>query len=291
VSNATAGSSAITRRSGTIAIVATIVVLAILGAVGLWRGLTAPLTVVGTPWALLTAGIWAGYGALLLLLFVRPARRAHLLVLGTVLALVWGGLAATEIAARANGAMEQIVANVSATFDSDWSNVFVAPFIEETLKMLGILLLAFLPAARRSGATAGLVFGALVGAGFQVVENEVFTLQELFKAGGPSGAVLLETFFIRGIVGVFSHIVFSGAIGAAIGWTLTAPRSDRLRRIAMTVGVFILMLGLHSWSNWTALEGQGIMYILTMTVGLVVLIFTMRFARSHSPTTDDTPEA
>lgn len=291
MSNSTTGSSPITRRSGTIAIVATIVVLGVLGANALWDGLTVSLAVVGTPWAVMTSAIWVVYGVLLLLLFVRPARRTQLLTIGAVLALVWGGFAATGIAARANEAVETIVANSLTSLDSTWFTVSFPPIIEETLKMLGILLVAFLPGARRSGATAGLVFGVLVGAGFQVVENEVYTLQQMFDAGGPSGSVLLEMFFLRGFVGVFSHIVFSGAIGAAIGWTLTAPRSDRLRRIALTVGVFILMVGLHSWSNWTALEGKGILHIVTIGVSLGVLIVTMRFARSHSPTTDDASNA
>jgi RsiW-degrading membrane proteinase PrsW (M82 family) len=78
--------------------------------------------------------------------------------------------------------MVEIAVHASAELDSTWTNVFLAPIVEETLKTLGIILLAFLPAARRFGPAAGLIVGALVGVSFQVVENEVFTLQEMFEA-------------------------------------------------------------------------------------------------------------
>jgi hypothetical protein len=86
--------------------------------------------------------------------------------------------------------------------------------------------------------------------------------------------------FIRGVVGVFSHLVYSAAIGAAIGWLLAGPTTDRWRRLAVTVGVFVLMIVLHSWSNWTAHQGEGVLYVVSMGLGLVVLIVTARFALS-----------
>jgi RsiW-degrading membrane proteinase PrsW (M82 family) len=277
--------------SGAVAIVVTVAGLSILGAVGLWEGVSTPLSIVGIPWSAISTAVWLVYGGLLLAFFRKPARRAELRRLSVVLALAWGGLAVTNIAARANGAASQIAVNVSPTLDSTWSNVFVAPVIEETLKMLGIILLVLLPAARRIGSTAGMVVGALIGASFQVIENEVFTLQEILKTPETPGTVLVEMLLVRGLVGVFSHVVYSGAIGAAIGWFLTGPTSGRARRLLATIGVFILMVVLHSWSNWTAHEGQGIMYVLTMGVGLLVLILTLRFARSHSPATAAIPEA
>jgi RsiW-degrading membrane proteinase PrsW (M82 family) len=274
----------VTVRSGAIAIVVTIVALSVLGAVGLWNDVSLTLNVVGIQWAVISAAIWLGYGALLLLLFIRPARRAQVLGLGVLLALAWGGLAATDIAGRANSALEQIAGNLSTDLDSTWTNVFVAPAVEETLKTLGIILLAFLPAARRFGPAAGLVIGALVGASFQVVENEVFTLQGMFHAPDAPLGALFEALFIRGLVGVFSHLVWSGAIGAAIGWLLAGPATGRWRRLVVTAGVFVLMVVLHSWANWTSHEEEGFLHLVTMGVSLVVLIVTYRFALSPNRT-------
>jgi RsiW-degrading membrane proteinase PrsW (M82 family) len=282
MTTAVASPSRVSMRSGAVAIVATIVVLSILGAVGLWNDLALPLGTVEIQWAAISAAIWLAYGALLLVLFVRPARRAHVLGVGALLALAWGGLAAVDIAARANSALVETAVHASAELDSTWTNVFIAPIVEETLKTLGIILLAFLPAARRFGPGAGLVIGALVGVSFQVMENEVFTLQEMFKEPDAAMAVMVEMLFIRGVVGVFSHLVYSGAIGAAIGWQLAGPSTGRWRRLVVTAGVFVLMVVLHSWSNWTAHEGEAILYVVTMGVGLAVLIVTARFALSPS---------
>jgi RsiW-degrading membrane proteinase PrsW (M82 family) len=100
------------------------------------------VSVVGPLWSAISAVVWLAYGALLLVFFIRPARRAQVLGVGVLLALVWGGLAGLNIAAQANGAMETIASNVSADLDETWTLVFVSPAIEETVKTLGIVLLA-----------------------------------------------------------------------------------------------------------------------------------------------------
>jgi RsiW-degrading membrane proteinase PrsW (M82 family) len=291
VSGADITRAGIMAQSGRIAIAATIVVLSVLGAVGLWDGMSLDMSVVGPLWSAISAVVWLAYGALLLVFFVRPARRAQVLGTGVLLALTWGGLAALNIAAEANGAAEAIASNVSADLDETWTLVFVSPAIEETMKTLGIVLLAFLPAARRFGPAAGLVVGALVGVSFQVVENELFTVHNMFNAPDDPGLVLLEMLFIRGLVGVFSHVAYSGAIGAAIGWLLVGPASDRRRRLSVTAGVFVLMVVLHSWSNWAAHEQEVILYLLTMGIGLAVLIVTARFALSPPRMTAAPPGA
>jgi RsiW-degrading membrane proteinase PrsW (M82 family) len=291
VTGADTASTGILARSGALAIVVTIVALSVLGAIGLWDGMSFDVGVVGPTWSAIAAAVWLAYGALLLVFFIRPARRAQVLGVGVLLALAWGGLAALDIAAQANGAAETIASNASADLDETWTLVFVSPAIEETVKTLGIVLLAFLPAARRFGPAAGLVFGALVGVSFQVVENELFTVHQMFEAPDEPGLVLLEMLFIRGLVGVFSHIAYSGAIGAAIGWLLVGPASDRPRRLGVAAGVFVLMVVLHSWSNWASHEQEVIMYLLTMGVGFAVLIVTARFALSRKHEAPDTPVA
>jgi RsiW-degrading membrane proteinase PrsW (M82 family) len=291
VNGATTTRSGLVAWSGAVAIVVTIVALSVLGAIGLWDGMSLDMSVAGPLWSAISAAVWLVYGALLLVFFVRPARRAQVLGMGVLLALAWGGLAATDIAAQANGAAETIASNVSDGLDETWTNVFLAPAIEETVKTLGIVLLAFLPAARRFGPAAGLVVGALIGVSFQVVENELFTVHQMFEAPDEPGLVLLEMLFIRGLVGVFSHIAYSGAIGAAIGWLLVGPASDRPRRLGVAAGVFVLMVVLHSWSNWASHEQEVIMYLLTMGVGFAVLIVTARFALSPSRMGPEPPVA
>jgi len=270
------------RGSGVIAILATLVALSVLGAIGLTNDLRVPLGVVAPMWTVITFAVWAAYAVLLLVFIIRPARRSQVLLAGGLLALAWGGLAATDIAGRANSAVVSIISSTAPDADGTWGNVFVNPAIEETVKTLGIMLLLLLPAARRMGPVAGLVLGALVGVSFQVVEDVIFTIQGMFNGQMEPILVLLENLFTRGLVGLFSHLVYSGVIGAAIGWALTSSAS-RPRRFAIAALAFVLMVVLHSWSNWTSHMGEGGLYLVSMALGLLALGVTAWLARRADP--------
>jgi protease PrsW len=265
--------------SGSIAIVVAIVAAGVLGMVGLVQDLRLPTTLVGPAWVAISVGFWVVYGLLLLLLVRRPSRRAELTRPGVALALVWGGLAATDVAARANTAVFTMAANSSPGADGTWTTWAIAPAFEETIKTVGIIMLALLPAARRFGPAAGLAIGALVGVSFQVVENWVFTIQAMEQAlesGGTPLTALLSMAFIRGVVGFFSHVVYSSVIGAAIGWAVVSGPGHLARRVGAVVLAWLLMVGLHSWSNWTTTADAALLYLATMAVGLAVFIVAYR---------------
>jgi RsiW-degrading membrane proteinase PrsW (M82 family) len=267
------------RRPGAGVIVITILAGGVLGALGLITDQRIPLAIDGGTWVAISLAFWAAYGLVLLLLVRKPIRRANLFGIGAALALVWGGLAATDIAARANTAVYTIAQNTSPDAEGAWTTWLLAPSFEETIKTVGILLLALLPAAARFGPAAGLAIGALVGVSFQVVENWVFTIQAMEKAietGGTPLQALVGMAFIRGVVGFFSHLVYSGVIGAAIGWVLLAPAGGRLRRLPVAFAAFAAMVGLHMFSNWTTTADAGLLYLGTMAVGLVVFVLVYR---------------
>ncbi len=272
------------RAPGSVAIAVTIAVAGALGAVGLVRDLSLPAAAAGGFWVAVTLLAWGLYGAVLALLVRGPLRQARVVASAVVLALVWGGLAALDIAARANTAVSTMAVNASGSGEASWTVWLVAPAVEETVKTLGIVLLALLPAARRFGPVAGLAVGALVGVSFQVVENVVYTLQAMLQGSSPAGA-LLTAMVVRGVVGVFSHVVFSGVIGAAIGWAVAAGPGRAARRVLGVAAVWLSMVALHMWSNWTTTVQAGLLYVVTMGVGLVVLVLVyrrvMRPVRAH----------
>jgi protease PrsW len=285
--SAPAGRARLAWGSGTVAIVVTILATGALGAIGLVVGQRVSLTITGGVWVAISLAFWAVYGLVLLLLVRKPARRAELLRLGTVLALVWGGLAATAVAVRANTAVFTIAANSSPGASGAWTTWAFAPAFEETIKTAGIILLALLPAAKRFGPTAGLAVGALVGVSFQVVENWVFTIQAIQHAlvtGGTPMSALLSMAFIRGIVGFFSHFVYSGVIGAAIGWAVVTGPGNLARRVGAVALAWLSMVGLHMWSNWTTTAGAAGLYVVTMTLGLVAFIAVYRAVARWRPT-------
>lgn len=267
------------RAPGSVAIIATIIVAGILGTIGLIKDERVSLAIVGGVWVAISLAFWTVYGLLLLLLVRKPLRRAELFRLGTALALIWGGLAAADIAGRANTAVFTMAANSSPDAAGAWTTWLIAPAFEETIKTVGIVLLALLPAAARFGPAAGLACGALVGVSFQVVENWIFTIQsmeQMLENGGTPMQALLGMAFIRGVVGFFSHLVYSGVIGAAIGWAMVTGPDHLARRIGVVLIAWLSMVGLHMFSNWTTTANAGLLYLLTMALGLVAFILVYR---------------
>lgn len=111
------------------------------------------------------------------------------------------------------------------------SAVAVAPFVEETMKGLGVLL-----AVRRrelEGAMDGIVIAGWVALGFAVVEDMIF-----FGLGAEEGE-LLQSFLLRGLITPFAHPMVTFWTGLALGiavyrrrplaWALWGTRS-RWRR-------------------------------------------------------------
>jgi protease PrsW len=283
VTHAHAAQPTSSRTAGAVGIVLTITMISVAAAVSMWQDdLSLPLQVAGVVWVSISLAFWAVYGLVLLLILRRPMGRARLLPAAAVLALAWG-VACADIVGRANGAVTTIAINTSATADGSWTMYAFAPVMEETLKTLGIVLLALLPAARRFGPAAGLAVGALVGVSFQVVENVVYTLLGMLDAPDQPGAVLLQVAFLRGVLGVFSHVVYSGVIGAAVGALVVSRAGAQARAWWLVVAAFAAMVGLHMLGNWAAHEQRALLYVASMGLGLVALVGVVRRVRRVDP--------
>ncbi|MGO2036074.1 MAG: PrsW family glutamic-type intramembrane protease [Brevibacterium sp.] len=91
--------------------------------------------------------------------------------------------------------------------------VIQAPIVEESTKT--VLLVAIVLAARRhfEGPLDGLVYGALIGAGFAFTENVLY----LGGAWQSSEGELWQTFVLRCLCSPFLHTLFSTCAGVTIG--------------------------------------------------------------------------
>ena len=90
-----------------------------------------------------------------------------------LLGFVWGGLAAPWVLAlTGNGAVLSIYAKLfGVDFASSWGPPLTAPFVEESSKYIGLILLFLLARNHVRSAYDGLLLGAFTGLGFQVFEN------------------------------------------------------------------------------------------------------------------------
>jgi hypothetical protein len=84
-------------------------------------------------------------------------------------------------------------------------------------------------------------------------------------------------------VGFFSHIVYSGVIGAAVGWAAVTGPGNRGRRVGAVVLAWLLMVGLHAFGNWTTTAGTAGLDIAAMAIELVAFIVVCRTVARWTP--------
>ncbi|GAA1670368.1 PrsW family intramembrane metalloprotease [Microbacterium lacus] len=183
-----------------------------------------------------------------------------------ILAVAWGAVVAVGITLGVDLALSLVLGVEDSPMADAFSAVVQAPIVEEFAKGLGVYLI-FVTARRAfDGPVDGIVYGALVGAGFAFTENiQYFAVS--FIEGGVADAS--ATFFVRGILSPFAHVMFTSITGFALG--LAARRGARAGR---AVGPWVLgMMGammLHALWNGSAVFGDFFGLYLTLQVPLFV---------------------
>jgi protease PrsW len=179
----------------------------------------------------------------LLVRVLRPVRNPPLL--WSAAATVWGGSAAIGCALLANQGLISLWAKTAGvSFASNWSNSLSAPLNEEVLKLCGVVMVVLAAPGLIRGPLDGMVFGALTGLGFQVVENVTYGLDSIVQSGAtnPVGAVT-NSFLVRLSTAVGSHWAMTAVAGAGIGYLVQYGRSRR--GIAGAVGFLAVAMGMH----------------------------------------------
>lgn len=169
-----------------------------------------------------------------------------------VIALGWGAIVSVAIALGVDLLIVLTVGRSSSALADAVQTVLQAPIVEEIAKGLGVLILFV--AARRwfDGPVDGIVYGGLIGAGFAFTENIQYFAQAWIE-GGPQLAS--ATFFVRGILSPFAHVMFTAVTGFALG--LAARRG---LSFAAALGPWLAGLAgaivLHGLWNGSALFGD-----------------------------------
>lgn len=146
-------------------------------------------------------------------------------------AFVWGAVAATTLAAFGNDGWARVVARLGGPeFAARWSAALTAPFVEEIVKGLGVVLIALIARDEIDDVMDGFVYGALTGLGFAVVED-VFSFVGAF--GGTFGGVL-DGFLLRVVAGgLYGHVLYTGLVGMAVGLLVSRRTADRPERVRL----------------------------------------------------------
>ncbi len=144
---------------------------------------------------------------------------------------------------------------------------------EELAKGAGLLLLLFVARDEFDNVTDGVIYGALVGAGFAMVENFVY-----FAVAPRSDLGIL--IIGRIALGWLSHSTFSALFGAGLGY-IRETRDRRARWLA-PIGGMIGAIVLHTYFDFIALSAdatlsvhQGLVAILAQLGALLPLATTL----------------
>jgi RsiW-degrading membrane proteinase PrsW (M82 family) len=154
-------------------------------------------------------------------------------------AFLWGAIIAIPPAVF----IEQFIDGIISSWWGVYPNIALHSFLqgldagvtEETVKGLGLLLLFIVLRDQFDNVTDGIVYGALIGAGFAMVENVVNFVNPRDLLGLIVGRIVL---------GWFCHSTFTVCFGAALGYI----RHTRVRwqQIVIPLLGYLLAVGLHT---------------------------------------------
>ncbi|MGX1932420.1 PrsW family intramembrane metalloprotease [Microbacterium resistens] len=188
-------------------------------------------------------------------------------------ALAWGAIAAVGLSLLVDLGLSFVI---RGPLRESFGSVVQAPVVEEFFKGLGVLLIFAVARRAFDGPIDGVVYGALVGAGFAFTENIQYFAVSMIEGDSAS---LTMTFVLRGLLSPFAHAMFTAVTGFAIG--LAARRG---RAAGSVVGAAALgMLGavlLHALWNGSAMFGDFFALYATLQVplfiGFIIAIILLR---------------
>ncbi|MDT3315280.1 PrsW family intramembrane metalloprotease [Microbacterium sp. KSW4-11] len=221
------------------------------------------LTFLG-PVAAVVAGVLALVPLALVLVAVRIIDRWEPEPRGLVVfALAWGAVASVALTLAVDLVIGLVVPQVPETL----SAVVQAPIVEEFAKGAGVLLVFV--AARRAfdGPVDGVVYGALVGAGFAFTENILYFADSLITEGVESAAY---TFFLRGVLSPFAHVMFTAVTGYALGRAARIGLRGSAGTPRWLLGI-VGAIALHALWNGSAVFADFFALYTTLQVPLFVL--------------------
>ncbi|MFV2175063.1 PrsW family intramembrane metalloprotease [Actinomadura sp. LOL_016] len=154
------------------------------------------------------------------------------------------------------------------------SATFGAPVIEETLKGAVLFGMLWLRRNEIDGFADGLIYAAMVGLGFAMMENITYYMRA-FEDGGAQQ--LQAVFILRGLVAPLSHPLFTAMTGLGVAYAATHRRGQFLAPAAGLLGAMVLH-GLWNGAAAAGLAGLGVVYLLDLCIllGLIAIVAVER---------------
>lgn len=187
-------------------------------------------------------------------------------------AFLWGAGVSTLVSLLINSALSDAVYLSTGSVETAElvGASVIAPVVEESAKGLGVLVLFLARRRFFDGPVDGVVYAATVAAGFAFVENILYF--------GRSIDVLPQVFIMRGLMSPFAHVLFTAAIGIALG--IAARSRNRAMWLATLPVGWIIAVALHAlWNGSTFTDSFFGIYLLVQVplfVGAIIIVLWLR---------------
>jgi RsiW-degrading membrane proteinase PrsW (M82 family) len=172
----------------------------------------------------------------------------------------WGACVATGVALVVNTAASRVLPHWGLPEGA--VAVLVAPFVEETMKALGPILLFAVRRRTFSGLIDSIVYCGLSATGFAMVENILYLgghgyAETSSKYGALAGATAVVAVFIaRILMSGFAHPLFTSMTGIGLGVASRAA-DRRVRWLAPLAGLIVAMMLHGTWNLMSTLAAQS----------------------------------
>jgi len=120
-----------------------------------------------------------------------------------------------------------------------------APLIEESAKGLALIALVLIFLREFDDVLDGIIYGALIGFGFALTENLLGYFLPILSSEGM-GAGLLNI-FLRTVIFGFNHALWTGIVGAAIGYARLSPQPAQ--RLFVPMAAWAVAVSVHAIHN------------------------------------------
>ncbi|MBO0907399.1 PrsW family intramembrane metalloprotease [Arthrobacter sunyaminii] len=189
-------------------------------------------------------------------------------------AFLWGAGVSVGIALLAGPYVARLFYALLPGFAPEFIGpVLEAPVVEEIAKGLGVLILVFVRRSHFDGPVDGVVYAGTVAAGFAFTENILYFGSALITSG-EFGAQLGFVFVLRGLFSPFAHVLFTSAIGLALGFAVRRGGTARIAG-AFFLGLLAAIVGHMFWNGGTALvSGDFFAFYFLLQVPLFGLAVT-----------------
>jgi RsiW-degrading membrane proteinase PrsW (M82 family) len=171
-------------------------------------------------------------------------------------AFAWGAGIAALSALILNTADQDYLATpaLGASAGQYAATTFGAPVVEETMKGLVLFGLLWRRRSELDGPTDGLIYAAMVGLGFAMVENVGYYIGAIDSPERGGIALLGYTFVLRGVLSPLLHPIFTSMTGLGVAYAASRPRGSGQARRAVFLG-WLGAVALHV--TWNALSQRG----------------------------------